>query len=79
MRVRTGPESVSVSGKLLLKDRAYNPHYCLLDHPVCNCWYPQLPYPATRLGYLYPPYRLRLVLPFQQVLPEAFSGLFQVR
>jgi hypothetical protein len=61
MGAASGPEPVTVFGKLRVPSALQNLHHRLLNHAVQHRRDAQLTHPSVRLGYLYPLYRLRLV------------------
>ena len=65
-------EAVAVLLKLFLKSGCEDLTYRLLQNSVNNARYPKFPYPSLRLGYLYPPHRLRAVLPRKDGLLDTF-------
>ena len=74
----SGPEPVTVFGKLRVPPALQDLHHRLLHHAVQHRRDAQLSHPSVRLGYLYPLYRLRLVSPTQQLFADGWPVLLQV-
>src|SRR5207302_10765441 len=72
MRGAPGPKPVAVLGETPIPIRLQHLQQRLLNQAVQYGRYPKWPHAAARLGYLYPPHRLRPVSAFEQ--PVAYLG-----
>jgi hypothetical protein len=69
---------VTVFGELRVPPALQNLHHRLLDHAIQHRRDAQLTHPAVRLGYLYPPHRLRFVSPCKKLFADGCPVLLQV-